>query len=186
MLFSVPFCSGQRVWGDLVTSDVELDGVFETMLGDRRVAFERQTEGLDGLRARFSCRLVPFDLRLDTDPAAEGGPDGLRLSLEGDVGPMPFSAESPMARAALAQIVADGNAHLGGGMVIVAGRIRLMLSAPIGKPDGLVGLITAIVGLVAPWVPYLEAIAVFVAPPGEGGGNGLRSAWQRPASRKRR
>ncbi len=165
---------------------------FSLIIGDRRlpldihaVAFD-EPGGVAGLDRptftfRFAYRHIPITARFsDHDDCAA-------IELQGDVGPMPFSAESWLARAELQTVLDAANAHLGEVFRLVDGRILVVGSVPVADPVTAVGLVTAITHFLVPVKPYLETIAVFLAPPGEAAASGeaLRPGWRRIVPGKR-
>ena len=97
-----------------ITLPLDIDAVLEgaeappLSLGDVPVAFD------------FGFRFVRMAAKLEQSGSSA------QLKLVGDMGPMPFSAESPAARAGLARIVDSGNSVLGNGTFRIAqGRILL-------------------------------------------------------------
>jgi len=124
----------------------------------------------------FAYADIPFSARYE-----EGGDTG-RLRLSGDVGPLPFSAESPAARAGLAQIIAAAASALGPVFRLAQGRIKLGRDLSIPVPATAVGLITAVAGSLIPAKPYLDLMSVYVRPPLEPGKVGIgavRPEWRR-------
>lgn len=112
----------------------------------------------------------------------EEGDKLARLKLVGDAGPLPFTAESPAARAGLARIVEAANEALGPVFRIVQGRILLGTELSVPTPVTATSLVGAVAELLLPAAPYLELIALYVRPPlaphkpGEGS---LRPEWRR-------
>ncbi|CUW37284.1 conserved protein of unknown function [Magnetospirillum sp. XM-1] len=156
---------------------LDIDAVLEgaeappLALGDGPVAFD------------FGFRFVRFAGRL------EQAGSSVLLKLVGDLGPMPFSAESPAARAGLARIVDAGNAVLGGGSFrINQGRILLGGELSVPTPVSAVRLVSAVIRFLAPAVPYMELIAMYVRPPlapARPGESAVRPEWRRAKSRGR-
>lgn len=150
------------------------------ILGELTIPFEEkdgvETIGRRDFNFRFSYRRIPFTAHFRTDG------DASRIDVSGDVGPMPFSAESPLARIELQTVLDAANAHLGRAFLVQGGRIRLAGAAPVARPVGAVGLITALTLLLLKWRPYLETIEVFLLPPDErrlAGEAALRPGWRR-------
>lgn len=125
----------------------------------------------------FSFRFVRFAARL------EAGGGGMQLKLVGDLGPMPFSAESPAARSGLARIVESGNSHLGAGCFkITQGRILMGGEIPVSLPLTAVGLVSGIIRFLGPATSYMELIAMYVRPPqapARPGESAVRPEWRR-------
>lgn len=156
---------------------LDIDAVLEEAeapplsLGDGPVAFD------------FGFRFVRFAGRL------EQGGSSAQLKLVGDLGPMPFSAESPAARAGLARIVDAGNAVLGlGSFRINQGRILLGGEIAVAAPVSAVRLISAVTRFLAPAIPYMELVAMYVRPPlapARPGESAVRPEWRRAKPRGR-
>ena len=131
----------------------------------------------------FAFRFVRFVARLEQS----GG--SVHLKLVGDLGPMPFSAESPAARSALARIVDAGSSVLGAGRFRIAqGRILLGGEIEIPVPVSAVGLVSAVTRFLVPATPYMELISMYVRPPqapGRPGESAVRPEWRKAKARGR-
>jgi hypothetical protein len=128
----------------------------------------------------FTYRQIRFACRCDE---TAGQP---HLKLVGDVGPLPFSAESPTARAAIQAIVDSANATLGPVFRLTNGRVLLGGEGDLPSPVTATDLISAVVRFVLPARPYLELIAEVVRPPmapAKPGEAHLREAWRRQRRR---
>ncbi|WP_041041895.1 hypothetical protein [Paramagnetospirillum magnetotacticum] len=125
----------------------------------------------------FGFRFVRFAARLEQSDS------GVQLKLVGDLGPMPFSAESPAARAGLARIVESGNSVLGTGTLRIGqGRILLGGDLRIPAPVSAVGLVSAVACFLAPATPYMELISMYVRPPlapARIGESAVRPEWRK-------
>lgn len=124
----------------------------------------------------FAFRSIRFAVRY------EEGPDGGSLRLVGDLGPMPFTAESPAARAGLAAIVLEAADLLGPSFRQAEGRILLGREITIDRPATASKLIAAVAGILVPAIPYLDLIAVYIRPPlalSAPGERALRPEWRR-------
>ncbi|PKU23734.1 hypothetical protein [Telmatospirillum siberiense] len=147
------------------------------ILGELKLPFD---EGGDAelierrdFKFRFAYREIPFFAHFRADAS--------RIEVSGDVGPMPFSAESSLARIELQTVLDAANAHLGETFLIREGRIGLVGGASVSLPVTAVGLITALTLLLIKLRPYLETIEVFLLPPGEARASGetaLRPGWR--------
>lgn len=107
---------------------------------------------------------------------------GTHVRLVGDVGPMPFSAEAPAARAGLGQIIMAANDALGPVFRLVDGRILLGTEFTVEAPLTAIRLISGVARALIPAIPYLDLIAVYLRPPMDGpnpGRGGLRPEWRR-------
>jgi hypothetical protein len=125
----------------------------------------------------FGFRQVRFVGQLDM---ARGK---ARLRLVGDLGPMPFSAESTAARAGLARIVEAANTHLGAGTFrVTLGRVLLGGDFAIPVPVDATGLVTGSTRFLVPALPYMELIALYVRPPlapARVGESAVRPEWRK-------
>ena len=125
----------------------------------------------------FSYRHIRFAGRLEQAAAKA------HLKLVGDVGPMPFSAESPAARAGLARIIDAANAHLGACLFrVTQGRVLLGTDLEIAVPVSATGLVTPMARFLLPSLPYLELIAMYIRPPlatARRGESSVRPEWRR-------
>ena len=138
-------------------------------------AFESLPVAAGGtLQFDFAYRNIPFVCRYQEQ-------DGC-LRLAGDVGPLPFTAESPAARAGLGTIVVDANDLLGPTFRFSQGRILLSGSVPVAKPVTATHVIAAAAAILVPAAPYLDLIAVYIHPPlapAKPGESALRPEWRR-------
>ena len=127
----------------------------------------------------FGFRFIRFAGKVEETEGAA------RLKLVGDLGPMPFSAESQAARAGLLRIVAAGNEVLGAGCLrIVQGRILLGGDMVPPMPVSAVGLVSEVSRFLVPAVPYLELISLYIRPPlapARPGESAVRPEWRRNA-----
>ncbi|MGE5475025.1 MAG: hypothetical protein ACM3Q1_00065 [Bacteroidales bacterium] len=118
---------------------------------------------------RFACRY-------------QNGEDGGLLRLAGDVGPLPYTAESPAARSGLGTIVVDANDLLGPTFRFSGGRILLMAGCPVAKPLTASNIVAAAATILLPATPYLDLIAVYIRPPcapAKPGESALQPEWRR-------
>ena len=87
------------------------------------------------------------------------------LRIVGDVGPMPFSAESPAARAGLNQIIRAANDVLNARFRVAQGRVVLGVEQQVAHPVSVTKLIATVAADLIPALPYLDLIAVYIRPP---------------------
>jgi hypothetical protein len=134
-------------------------------LGDGAISFD------------FGFRFVRFAGKIEE---ADGC---AHLKLVGDLGPMPFSAESQSARAGLLRIVDAGNGLLGAGHFRnVQGRILLGGDLVLPMPVSAVGLVSEVTKFLVPALPYMELIALYIRPPlapSRPGESAVRPEWRR-------
>ncbi len=124
----------------------------------------------------FAYQNIRFAVRY-----AEGETDGI-LKIVGDVGPLPFSAEAPAARAGLVQIVLAANDVLESRFRLVDGRILLGAETNIDRPVTATKLIAAVAAALITAQPYLDLISVYIRPPLAAAAPGeaaLRPEWRR-------
>lgn len=108
----------------------------------------------------FGYRDIRFVGRLEVEPSH------VSLRLVGDLGPMPFSAESMAARTGLTRICTVANEQLQISRFRVAqGRILLGGEPAIDQPPTATGLLTALARFLMPARPYLDLIGVYLRPP---------------------
>jgi hypothetical protein len=155
-----------------MTLPLDIDAVLEEAGEDAVLATEGAPVAFD-----FSFRFVHFAVRLEQAGSVA------HLRMVGDLGPLPFSAESPAARSGLSRIVEAGNADLGAATFRVnQGRILLGGEVDVATPVSAVGLVTALIRFLAPAIPYLELIAMYVRPPlapSRKGESAVRPEWRR-------
>lgn len=104
------------------------------------------------------------------------------LVLSGDCGPLPYTAESPPARAGLGQIVVDANSVLGETFCFSRGRIQFKARTTVELPLTATHAVAAVATLLVPAIPYLELIAVYIRPPlalGRPGESAIQPQWRR-------
>lgn len=128
-----------------------------------------------GFSFRFTYRHIALAARLR--------PEKKELSLQGKLGPMPFSAESAVARAQLQAVLDAANQHLGQTFRVIDGWIWLDGHQPIPGPVSAASLVAAIVMFLLPRKAYLQTIELFLHPPRpaflEQGGSTLRREGRR-------
>ncbi len=170
---------------------MEEGGQFNLIIGNCSLPIDIHTlavdeTGMGGQRRdfnfRFSYRQLPFVAKYRSEGKAGS------IELKGDLGPMPFSAESALARSDLQMVLDAANAHLGPTLLVVGGRIALVGMIAIAEPVTAVGLVTGLARFLLTVKPYLEIIEVFLRPPGETaetGAGALRPAWREPPRKRR-
>lgn len=125
----------------------------------------------------FRYRDVRFVGRVEVDHGS------VTLRIVGDVGPMPYSAESAQARAGLARICAVANDSLKHARLrVVQGRILVGTDLALETPPTATGLVSAVVEFLLPTRPYLELIAVYLRPPlapAKKGETALQPEWRK-------
>ncbi len=122
---------------------------------------------------RFACRCEQHD-------------GGTLLKLVGDAGALPYTAESPEARAAVQAIVDHANATLpsapGPALRLTRGRILLGTERELPSPLTAVSLVAAVARCLVPAQPYLALLAEVVRPPlqpAKRGESALQPEWRR-------
>ncbi|WP_235720778.1 hypothetical protein [Magnetospirillum molischianum] len=127
----------------------------------------------------FRYRDIRFAARVEVDHGS------VTLRVVGDVGPMPYSAESTQARAGLTRICAVANESLVGARLRVAqGRILLGKDITLETPPTATALVSAVVEFILPTRPYLELISVYLRPPlapARAGETALQPQWRKPS-----
>lgn len=112
------------------------------------------------------------------------GTDHCVLKLAGDVGPLPYTAESPSARDGLKTIVNSANQSLGGRFKLAGGRVMLGGETQLDMALHATALVSAIAKMLIPAIPYLELIAHYVRPPlapARRGESAVRPEWRKKA-----
>lgn len=128
----------------------------------------------------FQCDFVYRDIHFAA--RYEGKDESGHMRLAGDVGPMPFSAESPAARAGLARIIVRANDHLGPVFRLVHGRVTMGGGRDLAGPVTPSDLMAAVAAILIPAVPYLDLMAMYVRPPlapTKAGESAVRPEWRR-------
>ncbi|MBI3444975.1 MAG: hypothetical protein HY055_06365 [Magnetospirillum sp.] len=147
----------------------------DSMLGEADSAPLSLAEG--AIAFDFGFRFIRFVGKIEEI----GG--SARLKLVGDLGPMPFSAESTSARGGLLRIVDAGNAVLGAGTFrVTQGRILLGHDLALPMPVTAVGLVSEVSCFLVPALPYMELIALYIRPPlapARVGESAVRPEWRR-------
>lgn len=116
----------------------------------------------------FSYRDVSFAAKcIETDGSAV-------ITVVGNVGRLPYSAEAPAARSGLSHIIMHANGLLGRIFRLTGERIMLHGEAAVQTPVSATHLLSAIAGLLIPVSPYLDLAAVYFEP----GGERLKPEWR--------
>jgi len=126
----------------------------------------------------FTFHNIRFAIRYE-----EGHEHG-SLLIVGDVGPMPYTAESPVARAGLDQIFRAANQVVKPQFKVAQGRIALGTELTIDRPVTATKLIAAVAATLIPCTAYLDLVATYVRPPmapAKRGEPALRPEWRRKA-----
>ncbi|MBC7906313.1 MAG: hypothetical protein H7Y60_06135 [Rhodospirillaceae bacterium] len=126
----------------------------------------------------FSYRDIRFAARYQENDSATGG----LLKLVGDVGPLPFTAESPAARVGLGYIMVHANDLLGSMFRFIDSRIVLSTKVEVARPVTATNVISAVSSVLIPAAAYLDLIAVYVRPPlapAAPGESALRPEWRK-------
>lgn len=118
----------------------------------------------------FTYRGIRFAARCE-----DAGEGKARLKLVGDIGPVPFSAEAPVARLGMSHIMMHAN-NLLGQRFKMADRLLFGAEADIATPVTATTLVTGAVGVLVPAAPYFDLFAVYLEP-----GIGIRPEWRRGA-----
>jgi hypothetical protein len=118
----------------------------------------------------FTYRGIRFAARCE-----DTGEGKARLKLVGDLGPVPFSAEAPVARLGMAHIVMHAN-NLLGQRFKLGERLLFGVETEIAVPVTATTLVTGAVGVLVPAAPYFDLFAVYMEP-----GVGIRPEWRRGA-----
>lgn len=124
----------------------------------------------------FTWRQIRFTCRYQDE--AERG----ILRVAGDVGPLPYTAESPAARAGLSHIVNEANDVLGPTFRFSQGRMLMVAGEPVQRPVTATHVVATAATILLPATPYLDLIAVYVRPPlapARPGESALRPEWRR-------
>jgi hypothetical protein len=104
-----------------------------------------------------------------------------RLLLSGDIGPLPYSAESRDGRIAIQTILDVANDALGDRFRLANGRIQMEVERTLPQPLTATALVGGIAEVLIPARPYLGLVAEVVRPPlqspvpGEGA---VRPGWR--------
>jgi|GEM_PF-971537 len=112
----------------------------------------------DNFRFTFVWRMMKFQASYHEE-------SGAKMDLTADVGPLPYSAESPQARVDLKAIVAEVNGVLGPVFQVRGGKITLHRQLPVTLPVTAVGLVTALTSFLLQLGPYLDCLSTVMATP---------------------
>lgn len=135
------------------------------LLGQQRLPLPLNTYSVDSggnilktERDRLSFSFAFLGTRFEAT-AALGSAHKLNLELAGDLGPLPFSVESRMARSAVLDMVAAGEFGFGRFAIAKNQMIRVEGSVPIEQPLTPVGLLTALTAFLLDLKPHLDSFA---------------------------
>ncbi|HLN25938.1 MAG TPA: hypothetical protein VK558_18360 [Patescibacteria group bacterium] len=167
---------------------------FNLMLGDRRLPVDIHALAVDsdgdvvGLgRQTFTFGFAYQSISYAAHYVEAG--DLAHIDLVGQVGLLPFTAESLEARLAVSRILDAANSHLGPIFRLEDGRIELFGAAEVVVPVTAVGLVSALAAFLLRVKPYVDCIDIYLGPSAEGGEAGprrLRPAYRRSANRRKR
>jgi hypothetical protein len=135
------------------------------LLGQQRLPLPLNTYSVDASgnilkteRDRLSFSFAFLGTRFDAS-AALGGVNKLNLDLTADLGPLPFSVESRMARSAVLDMVAAGEFGFGRFSIAKNQMIRVEGTVPIEQPLTPVALLTALTAFLLDLKPHLDSFA---------------------------
>lgn len=115
------------------------------------------------LHFRFSCFGVPFEAH------AQRGADGTEVAVHGEVGPLPFSAESVQARQNITAILQSADVGSRARFVVGDGQaIMVEGRASLGAMPSPETIVATVATMLYPLKPYIELVDWF----GRFGGNG--------------
>lgn len=117
----------------------------------------------------FTYRGIRFAARCE-----DAGDGTAMLKLVGDFGPVPFSAEAPIARMGMAHIIIHANKLLNGKRFQLTERLIYAAEARIHTPVSATNLVTGAVGILVPATAYFDLFTVYMEP-----GIGIRPEWRR-------
>ncbi|OIR06134.1 hypothetical protein GALL_116060 [mine drainage metagenome] len=143
---------------------------FTLILGGQSLPIDFHGLGLveEEMREGLPCGAFSFHFswrqyKFRGDYREAGG--GAALTLQSDLCPMPFSAESPQARIDLEAVVRAANKALGAVLRVERGHIALHHPLEIPLPLTAVGLITPLTAFLIRLSPYLDCLGLVMAPP---------------------
>lgn len=153
------------------------------ILGNGKLPLEELSDeiGFGNERKPFDFQFVYRGIPLGAHISAGEAPI---LEISGEVGPLPFTAESGEARRHLMAVVEAANAALGNPFRVAGGQISVDIAMPLSWPLAAVGVVTSVSLLLVRLKPYLECIEIFLRPPVERqqtGGAALRPEFRRSA-----
>jgi hypothetical protein len=147
---------------DLNTHAVEILGRQNLPLPLNAIAVDASGKILRTERDRLAFSFAFAGTRFDAN-AALGSGNKLNLALTGDLGPMPYSAESRVARSAVLDMVAAGDFSFGRFTIAKNQMIRVEGTIPIEHPLTPVALLTALTAFLIDLKPHLDVFAQQVA-----------------------
>lgn len=112
-------------------------------------------------RARLSFSFAFGGTRFQATTAL--GPNTLNLELMGDLGPLPYSAESRVARSAMLEMIASGDFRFGRFAIAKDQIVRVEGSIAIEQPLTPVALLTALTAFLVDLKPHLDSFAQQIA-----------------------
>lgn len=147
---------------DLNSQAVEILGRQNLPLPLNAIAVDASGKVLRTERDKLAFSFAFAGTRFDAT-AALGGGNKLNLALTGDLGPMPYSAESRVARSAVLDMVAAGDFSFGRFAVAKNQMIRVEGTIAIEQPLTPVALLTALTMFLVDLKPHLDKFASQVA-----------------------
>ena len=135
------------------------------LLGQQQLPLPLNTYSVDSVgnilkteRDRLSFSFTFLGTRFEAS-AALGGANKLKLDLIADLGPLPYSVESRMARSAVLDMVAAGEFGFGRFAIAKNQMIRVEGTVPIEQPLTPVALLTALTAFLLDLKPHLDSFA---------------------------
>jgi hypothetical protein len=107
----------------------------------------------------FSFSVVGTEFRA----CARTAPDCVRVAVEADLAPLPFSAESPGARRALQRIASETRLAHGRLLLVDHRQLALSTRVDVPTPASPSDVIAGLVGMILELRPHLEHIASLMA-----------------------
>ncbi len=143
---------------------------------------DQRGEAMATAMAPIKFDFVYADIRVSCRCDQQDG-GGSHLRILGNAGVLPYTAESPSARAAIHAIVEAANQVLGPTFRLTNGHILMSGERTLPPPVNATALVSEVVRFLVPAKPYLSVIADVVRPPmapAEGGDTQpVRLEWRR-------